>query len=64
MSLPPLPVQRSILDVQNLIGREFAPDDRFRLFQEKVYPALLAARSRGRFLTLDIYQPRALGVDS
>ena len=44
MSLPPPPVQRSVFDVQNLIGREFDPSDRFRLFQEKVYPALLAAR--------------------
>ena len=44
MSLPRPPVQRSIFDVQNLIGRDFDPDDRFRLFQEKIYPTLLAAR--------------------
>ena len=44
MSLPRPPVQRSIFDVQNLIGRDFNPDDRFRLFQEKIYPTLLAAR--------------------
>jgi hypothetical protein len=37
-------VQRSLFDVQNLIGREFDPADRFRLFHEKVYPSLLAVR--------------------
>ena len=31
MSLPRPPVQRSLFDVQNLIGRDFDPDDRFRL---------------------------------
>ena len=44
MSLPRSPVQRSLFDVQNLIGREFDPADRFRLFQEKIYPRLLAVR--------------------
>jgi hypothetical protein len=44
MSLPRPPVQRSRFDVQNLIGRDFDPDDRFRPFQEKIYPTLLAAR--------------------
>ncbi|HLY66642.1 MAG TPA: transposase, partial [Chloroflexota bacterium] len=44
MSLPRPPVQRSLFDVQNLIGRDFDPDDRFRLFQEKIYPTLLAVR--------------------
>jgi transposase len=46
MSLPRPPVQRSLYDVQNLIGRDFDPTDRFRLFQEKVYPTLLAAREK------------------
>jgi transposase len=46
MSLPPPPVQRSLFDVQNLLGREFDPTDRFRLFQEKVYPLLLKAREQ------------------
>jgi transposase len=46
MSLPPSPVQRSLFDVQNLIGREFDPADRFRLFLERVYPTLLAARDQ------------------
>src|SRR5579875_3146610 len=44
MSLPPPPVQRSLFDVENLLGREFDPADRFRLFRERVYPLLLAAR--------------------
>jgi hypothetical protein len=44
MSLPPSPVQRSLFDVENLLGRQFDPSDRFRLFREKVYPRLLAAR--------------------
>jgi hypothetical protein len=44
MSLPQPPVQRSLFDVQNLIGRDFDPADRFRLFQEKIYPTLLAVR--------------------
>jgi hypothetical protein len=44
MSLPPPPVQRSLFDVENLLGRQFDPSDRFRLFREKVYPLLLAAR--------------------
>src|ERR1700760_4140667 len=44
MSLPPPPVQRSLFDVENLLGRQFDPADRFRLFREKVYPTLLAAR--------------------
>jgi len=41
-------VQRSLFDVQNLIGRDFDPTDRFRLFQEKIYPTLLAAREERR----------------
>ena len=40
MSLPPPPVQRSLFDVENLLGRQFDPADRFRLFREKVYPRL------------------------
>ncbi len=44
MSLPRPPVQRSLFDVQNLIGRDFDPADRFRLFQENIYPTLMAAR--------------------
>jgi hypothetical protein len=44
MSLPPPPVQRSLFDVENLLGRQFDPSDRFRLFRERVYPRLLAAR--------------------
>src|SRR5438270_747425 len=45
MSLPPPPVQRSLFDVENLLGRQFDPSDRFRLFRERVYPRLLAARA-------------------
>lgn len=44
MSLPPPPLQRSLFDVSNMLSGSFDPDDRFRLFAEKVYPLLLAAR--------------------
>jgi transposase len=44
MSLPPPPVQRSLFDVSNLLGRSFEPTDRFRLFADKIHPLLLAAR--------------------
>src|SRR5580700_10927895 len=44
MSLPRPPVQRSLFDVQNLIGRDFEPTDRFLLFLQNVYPSLRAVR--------------------
>jgi hypothetical protein len=45
MSLPPPPVQRSLFDVENLLGRQFEPADRLRLFRGRVYRRLLAARA-------------------
>jgi len=44
MSLPPEKVQKTFEDVDFLAGDLFGPADRYRLFREKVLPALRAAR--------------------
>lgn len=44
MSLPDFSPQLPLFGVQNLLASQFADDDRFRLFAEKIYPLLLAAR--------------------
>jgi transposase len=44
MSLPTFSGQMAFFDVQNLLGSDFAPDNRFRLFADTIYPLLVAAR--------------------
>jgi hypothetical protein len=46
MSLPPERVQRSFADAVLAAGELFAPGDRYRVFREKVLPALRKARPR------------------
>ena len=44
MSLPTPKTQRSLFDVPVLTGDLFGPDDRYRIFREKVMPQLWARR--------------------
>lgn len=46
MSLPEFTGQESLFDVGSLADKLFAPTDRFRLFGEKIWPLLAAARSQ------------------
>lgn len=44
MGLPEFPSQLPLFGADHLLGRAFADDDPFRLFQQRIYPLLLAAR--------------------
>ncbi len=44
MSLPNLDRHQSLFSVSNLLGTQFDPQDRFRIFAERIYPLLLRAR--------------------
>jgi transposase len=44
MSLPELSLQGSLYGVDNLLGDQFPPDDRFRLFACRIRPLLVKAR--------------------
>jgi hypothetical protein len=44
MSLPRFSRQGSLFSVDNLLGNQFAADDRYRLFAERIHPLLVAAR--------------------
>ena len=44
MSLPHSFGQSTLFDIQNLLGQQFAADDRYRIFCEVVYPRLAAVR--------------------
>src|SRR5579863_3839461 len=44
MSLPPFSTQSELFSTAGLSGSLFGPADRFRLFAQKVYPALVRAR--------------------
>ena len=46
MSVPPERVQRSFADAVLAAGELFAPGDRYRVFREKVLPALRRVRAR------------------
>jgi hypothetical protein len=45
MSLPELSPQMDLYSAEQFLAADFAPADPYRLFSEKVYPLLLAARS-------------------
>jgi hypothetical protein len=44
MSLPELSPQMDLYSAEQFLASDFDPDDPYRLFSEKVYPLLLAAR--------------------
>lgn len=44
MGLPEYPSQLPLFGADHLLGHAFADDDPFRLFQQRIYPLLLAAR--------------------
>src|ERR1022692_2802040 len=46
MSLPGFSTQSQLFSTAGLSGQLFAPTDRYRLFAQKVYPALARARPR------------------
>ena len=46
MSMPKAKVQRTLFDVPVLVGGLFAATDRYRVFREKILPALVACREQ------------------
>jgi hypothetical protein len=44
MSLPQFSRQTSLFSVNTILGNQFAADDRYRLFAERIHPLLVAAR--------------------
>lgn len=46
MSVPKVKVQRTLFDVPVLVGALFAATDRYRVFREKILPALYACREQ------------------